>query len=176
METNIFNFKDNVNAFLEKASKEVGKSYQEYFEFKNYTDCRENEITSPIEQLLYIALTAASEIIGLEKQTLHSDGKTIFGFSITPQFKIGNYKADFLVKYFIDKNRDREVLVECDSQQFHERTEKERRYEKSRDRFFQIQGFKVFRFTGKEIVFDPFKPASEIISYLTDINLEEIIT
>jgi len=56
-------------------------------------------------------------------------------------------------------------VVECDSQQFHERTEEERRYEKARDRFLQKKGYKIFHYTGADIKSNYKKIVREIIRY-----------
>lgn len=108
-----------------------------------------HDIKSPIEQLLFAALCFKIET----RQTDH--------ISITPQYVFKPYRADFLVD-----GAEVALIVECDSQEFHERTEEERRYEKERDRFFQKHGYRVFRYTGKEILEDPISIADEIISYV----------
>ena len=66
---------------------------------------------------------------------------------IIPQYKMGRYKVDFLMKGDKDK-----LVVECDSQKWHETSEEHRRYKKERDRFIQASGYKIFRYTGKEIM------------------------
>jgi Uncharacterized protein conserved in bacteria len=78
---------------------------------------------------------------------------------------------------FKGKWESRQVIVECDSQQFHERTEEERRYEKQRDRFLTVEGYKVFHFTGAEIVRNPWSVAAEILEFVvTDrANREELL-
>ena len=108
-------------------------------------------ITSPIEQLLYAAMLKTKSMYGLND------------LAISPQKKFGKYFVDFLIE------EDKPVIVECDSQTFHDRTEVERRYEKSRDRFLQKQGIHVFRYTGKEIIENPTKIAEEILEYTSGI-------
>jgi very-short-patch-repair endonuclease len=51
---------------------------------------------------------------------------------------------------------------------WHERTERERRYEKRRDRDLARHGYHVFRFTGKEIMEDPGRVAIEVLGYVTN--------
>lgn len=67
------------------------------------------------------------------------------------------------------------LIVECDSQEFHERTEKERRYEKARDRHLLSMGYKVFHYTGSEICKDPIGVAIEILVYLTEDDKEYFV-
>lgn len=62
------------------------------------------------------------------------------------------------------------VIIECDSQQFHERTEPERRYEKARDRFLQVEGYKIFHYTGASIKNNSLDIAKEIIAYVLDCD------
>jgi very-short-patch-repair endonuclease len=102
------------------------------------------------------------------------------GLSIDPQRKIGKFRVDFAVSYHCcawansgGRPGDSKVLdcgktivIECDGHEWHERTEKERRYEKKRDRFLQSKGYEVFHYTGKEVTDDPFKVAEEILDYL----------
>ena len=72
------------------------------------------------------------------------------------------------------ENIGKKIIIECDSQLFHERTEKERRYEKLRDRYFTKKGYKIFHYTGKEITDYPCKIAAEILAYITDTSIEYI--
>lgn len=76
--------------------------------------------------------------------------------------------------YCAKENED--VIIECDSQMFHDRTERERRYEKMRDRYLIQQGYKTFHYTGKEITDSPFKVAAEILAYVTKSSVEDILT
>lgn len=84
----------------------------------------------------------------------------IWNVSLEPQFKIGSYRVDFVAK---NSCEGLSVIVECDSQQFHDRTEKERRYEKQRDRFLQEKGYRIFHFTGSEIFQMPYECARQVI-------------
>lgn len=93
----------------------------------------------------------------------------VAGLSIIPQADIGKYRADFRISHerkFKNRWEHRQVIVECDSQQFHERTEEERRYEKQRDRFLTTEGYKVFHYTGTEIVKEPWSVAAGILEFV----------
>ena len=140
------------------------------------TCCGTTPIESPIENMLYSALITLFSIeqIGEPEPENSGDFVVASGYSISPQYEIGKYRVDFLVSYGTDIfsipekrtvfNTDKELVVECDGTEWHERTEKERRYEKKRDRFIQSEGYKIFRYTGKEITDDPFKVAAEIFT------------
>ena len=161
-------FPDNVEAFFNKCGVLVGNRARLEFEDELSDACCDFSVESPIEQLLFCALAVFANP---DSAAIESAGH---GILITPQKRIGRYRVDFEVRYF---RRDEDapiskVLVECDSQAFHDRTEKERRAEKIRDRFLQVSGYKVFRFTGKEIIEDPFLVAAEIIAFVTGAKAE----
>ncbi len=119
-----------------------------------------SQMDSPIEQLFYVALhfqIRAQELPETEIQ-----------IEIINQCEIENFRVDFLISGF-NKN----VIVELDGHNFHEMAEKERRYEKSRDRYFQKKGYKVFHYTGKEITDNPFNAVNEVLAFITDNNFTE---
>lgn len=97
------------------------------------------------------------------------DGNFSDAFLIQREVKIDKYRVDFvcsLNSFFSGKNYFSSVIVECDSQKWHETTENQRRYEKERDRFLQTNGSNVLRFTGKEIMEDPKKCSFSVIEFL----------
>jgi len=159
---------DDVKKAMERASKVVGNHAAECHDFYVFSEFLNHNIESPIEQILLCAMLTIKEI--------HYAGGE--GYTIVMQKQIDRFRADFEVVYSCpgeaESNPIKSVIVECDSQQFHERTEKERRYEKARDRHFQMKGYKVFRYTGKEIIENPFKIACEIFGYLGSESAEEL--
>lgn len=121
------------------------------------TEIEENkyEFGSPLEKLFFYAWNISYQSI-------------MPIFSIIPQYKISQYRVDFLIdpltffvnhpsKYsdktlkFIDKNLKR-LVVEIDGHDFHERTKEQAKKDKERDRFLQSKNYQVFRFTGSEIL------------------------
>lgn len=112
-------------------------------------------IVSPIEKILYFTLTHFDYLSSLREENYKR-------IKIFPQKKIGKYRVDFKVKG--DRS---ELIVECDSQMWHEKDEKQRRYEKERDRYLQSKEYKVFHYTGKELMSQPLLPAVEIINQVT---------
>ena len=164
---------------LDQSSKIIGKTKEDDFNINNWNYLIDNPIDSPIEQILYIAFEAMREINGdMPYEPIEFEGKdAIIGLGLWPQREIGKYRVDFVGGYgriFRGKYEYREVIVECDSQAFHERTERERRYEKARDRFLQKKGYKVFRYTGKEIIFEHYRVAAEIVGYLTQSDPDDL--
>ena len=153
----------NVAEYLQKFALAVGSQYGDDFSRKTYLEICDKEITSPIERILFISVRALIELNCI--QNLH----------IVPQHIIGTFRADFLV-WFEKDGKLKTLLVECDSRQFHDRSEDERKKEKRRERYFVSSGYKLFRFTGSEIVRDPGKCAAEIVSYLTGLETADILT
>lgn len=119
-----------------------------------YQYCSKGMIKSPIEQLFYIAF----ETLKVIDSDLH-----VKCLEIGPQVQVLCYRVDFMVKYF-SENEEKTICVELDGHKFHERDEKQRRYEKKRDRDLQKLGYQVMHFTGKEVTDNPFKVAAEVIS------------
>lgn len=164
--------------FIEQAARAVAQRELDYFADACKTDW-EYEITSPIERILYAAILATARINGIkifgDDVILENGQPRCPGLSINPQHKIGKYRIDFAITYerkWRGNWEDKRLLIECDSQQFHERSEAERRYEKRRDRYLISQGYTILHFTGSEIVQNPWSVAAEI---LEAICLEEYL-
>lgn len=137
-----------------------------------------NGCESPIEQILFIALLYNIKVNEFQEADPITIGNYdfVYGIKIDPQETVGKYRVDFKVsmeKYLYDRennkfhNESKSVFVECDSQEWHERTEKERRYEKRRDRYFLKNNLKIFHYTGKEILTNPHSVAAEILTEVT---------
>jgi very-short-patch-repair endonuclease len=95
---------------------------------------------------------------------------------IYPQIKIGEYRVDFLIEIFTvvpkldNLNVEKpwlSIVVECDGHEFHERTKKQAKRDKSRDRWFQNHGYVVLRFTGSEIWEDAGACAHQVADTIT---------
>lgn len=169
----------DIDRFVERCASIVGQYEKDDFLCDQDSSYVHLSIESPIEQLFYTAFRTLVRINGFEAEEW-KPGVHV-GASISPQYEIGRYRVDFLATFsrWPDENgnqKTKHLIVECDSQAFHERTEKERRYEKARDRYLQLKDLKIFHFTGKEIILDPFKVASEVLIHLTDLPLDIPVT
>lgn len=169
----------NVNQFITRCSQIVGNSSSDLFALNQEFFFRDNDINSPIEQMFRIAFHTLLETNSILETYLEiSPENKIYqaGILLQSQFKVGDYRVDFIAvnqKSTIEKTKM--VIIECDSQQFHDRSEPERRYEKQRDRYLQTLGYTVFRFTGSELCKEPFRCAAEVIGFLTGNDVQEII-
>ena len=166
---------------LSVSANTVGNYEKEMFNQNLYHECFDMDIDSPIEQILYIAIDAVRHVAQINRmspQEINGE-RYVFGLDVIPQKHVGRYRVDFQIIHYGLFNKDgtqiiNKILVECDSQAFHERTEKERRYEKARDRSLNKAGFTVFHYTGKEIIEDPYKIAAEIISEIIDDDADDL--
>jgi len=166
----------NIDQFLKNCASHIGEIEKDYFYRDIYEECLEypnadHEMESPIEWIVYISLNALVKLnsnLKFAEPIETPTGTYLDGLFIHPQKRIHKYRIDFLISYNMPlwKNEEyrKKVLVECDSQEFHERKEAERRYEKGRDRFIQKKGYRIFKYTGREIIDQPFVVASEILS------------
>lgn len=172
----------DVSTFLDRSASLIGKHAAENFSQNRFCELTDLKLESPIEHMLYIAILALSDLAYFPyHDVLVTDSCThVSGLDVQPQVTIKKYRVDFLVSWYgypgqpSEATRKR-VVVECDSQAWHERTEEERRYEKKRDRDLLRLGYQVFRFTGKEIKDNPFRVALEVLNYVTGRTHEDVL-
>jgi Protein of unknown function (DUF559) len=111
---------------------------------------------------------------------------------ILPQYKLGEYRVDFLIRYThsaanglylgeVSTNSirrdsqaliERQIIVECDGHDYHERTKEQARRDKKRDRRLQAMGFPVYRYTGSEIYQDSIECVREVVRILNNSSHE----
>lgn len=89
-------------------------------------------------------------------------------FWITPQAKVGTYKADFLLWFHMGRHIGG-IAVECDGHAFHEKNKEQASRDKARDRTFLKAGFPVMRFSGSDIFKDPLACAADVREALAPI-------
>ena len=86
-------------------------------------------------------------------------GQCIF---IGPQVWVGKYRADFILGAYYRATYPLLLAVECDGKEFHS-TAPQMMRDRERDSFFGSQGLKVKRFSGKQIMRDPYKCAKQAV-------------
>ena len=136
-------------------------------------------IESPIEELMLYSLVVAAqdevENIGFVVNGCgfgDSDNGLDF-IVIEPQAKIENYRADFLLTFKSSEpgfEKVRQLVVECDGYNFHDKTKQQASRDKERDREMKKLGYDVFRFTGSDIWSDALSCAKEAIDMVTGIT------
>lgn len=115
---------------------------------------------SPIEEIMAGALVAMFNKAGAEVEWTTEPEKSEAHVVIVPQFKIGRYRADFLVRW-IPGNKS--VVVECDGHDFHRASYEQIERDRIRDQNIEAQGYTVMRFTGREIHKDAFSCAWQVV-------------
>jgi very-short-patch-repair endonuclease len=84
--------------------------------------------------------------------------------NIIKQYRIGQYRTDLAIfTQSSDPNRFIKIAIECDGHDYHERTKEQASRDKKRDRYFQMMGWPILRFTGSEIYKDPAAKAQEVM-------------
>lgn len=83
---------------------------------------------------------------------------------VRPQVVFGKFRVDFVLK----AKRGKEIVIECDGHDFHERTKEQARRDRGRDRFFASKGITVVRFTGSEIWANPVRCAEQ--AFIVAVN------
>lgn len=96
---------------------------------------------------------ATSSILSLDKCDSHIEQLMMLALTrvlpknaeIFQQFRIGKYKADFLVCGSAKK-----IVIECDGKQYHTRVNQVI-HDKNRDEFMRSLGYEIIRFSGSDI-------------------------
>jgi very-short-patch-repair endonuclease len=136
---------------------------------------------SPIEQLMLMALYLSDLHYGRNSDVwghsiAHSSNfirqhcentKHKCGVFIYPQMPVLEYRVDFLIGAMTAPDAvPHWVVVECDGHDYHERTAAQAEHDRARDRAMTAAGYRVFRFTGREIWRNPQACADEVLRYL----------
>lgn len=139
---------------------------------------------SEIERLLFLALLMSVKIGATEyTEVLMAADKGHYlslreecresrlSLIILRQAQIEKWRVDFLISALdwreeeASKWKWRELIVECDGHDFHEKTKLQAARDRSRDRSALLRGRDIFRFTGSEIWRDPFGCADQITTW-----------
>lgn len=175
----------NIITFAAKVrAKGAATNYmEEILDIFNYS-----KITSPIEQAFLVAFEIISKSKSYCETVLYriemsEDLVWDFGdisassihITVEPQKIFGKYRVDFLIRFCEHikseekKNyfRIRDLIVECDGHDFHERTKEQASRDRKKDRYLQELGYKVYRFTGSDIWKNPFECAEDVLKSLT---------
>lgn len=160
-----FSIPNNVVAFLDRASSVYGKHKEDEFSQFMWSMCC--EIQSPIEQLFLIALNLVCETNLVDIGIASDFNDKSDDLLVIPQWNVGNYRVDFALR---QHPVDKIVCVELDGHAFHDKNERQRRYEKARDRFLVKSGYSVIHFTGAEVVKDPCAVALEAFNLATELS------
>ncbi len=169
------NVTGNVWAFIDRAAELRARHARDEFSHEMLSDCLERGMESPIEHLFWIAVRTLCVRYGEgfnEPPPTEADSIG-YGVALFPQVAIGRYRVDFLVRYWmpLDAEPGKGIIVELDGHAFHDKDQRQRSYEKARDRHLVKAGYRVLHYTGSDVVADPFAPAHEVLALL-DVTRE----
>lgn len=108
---------------------------------------------SPMEDLFLTALHLALK----QHATVTQDGNcalyvgAVNTLRVETQVPIGRYAADVVLTLEVLGEPVSRLAIEVDGEEFHAVDADQVAHDKRRDRFFQLQGLPVFRFTGSEV-------------------------
>lgn len=88
-----------------------------------------------------------------------------FRVALVEQARVLDWPVDFLIVCWDQGGTAHKAVVECDGHEFHERTKEQAERDRSRDRRLQAEGYRVFRFTGRELYRDPGMMAEEVVQW-----------
>lgn len=84
---------------------------------------------------------------------------------LIPQMKVGKYRGDFAVI-----NDNARLFVEVDGYAFHDATRDQLEHDRQRDRFLMARGWRVARFTGREVWKDADRCADDVAAILRGLG------
>lgn len=143
----------------------------------------------------YIERTGDTSLVSLEEymegmvqsgsmpETAYADGIEMLGGTLLdffnafhlvlqPSMSIGNKKIRPDMVIWIPSDPKIKIVIECDGFKYHS-NQGTFTTDRSRDRALITKGYKVFRFSGKEICDDPLKSGKELVEYLDEISFEK---
>ena len=148
----------DIKQFLEEKSNNIASSWSSDI-VSTIEGCK---ITSPIEQKFYIEWNFQAGYMGDE-------------FMIQPQhiIKVGNkeYRVDFWIYCEVIYQAEEtklsvpDFIVELDSHIWHEKTPEQAEKDKQRERNLVSAGYKIIRFSGREIMKNVEKCVEETRNY-----------
>ena len=155
--------KSKVEKWLEKRGQDIKEEWMDSIKI------RIEKCESPLEKFFLIEWRY--QIEG------YSNPEGFPGFFIYPQFQINNFIIDFAIIYITEDEwfrncennfvniKDKILLVEIDSYIWHGAEPEQFAKEKERERCLQKEGYKLMRFSGREIYRDVEKCVKEVINY-----------
>jgi len=154
--------KSKVEKWLEKRGQDIKEEWMD-----NVEDII-SRCESPLEKLFLIEWR-------YQNDNFYSSGD-LKNYFIIPQYEINNYRIDFLIcldNGKIDPYRYKEncLIIEIDSYLWHGAEPEQFAKEKERERELQKEGYKLMRFSGREIYRDVEKCVIETMGYLLNRKL-----
>lgn len=128
-----------------------------------------NSCKSPIEKIFFLSFNLVSTIRDKELP------KNYVVLSVYPQYEIETKDKKFIVDFnvFLEcEDCYKELIVECDGHDFHEKTKKQVAHDNEREYAIKMSGYDILRFSGSQIYNNPFKVANDVFDYL--LKMKEV--
>lgn len=109
---------------------------------------------SPIEKITYLQIAKMFNLYGM------------YHLAVATQKEIGSFKVDFEITYEFNKEQYKKIVIECDGHEFHEKTKEQSSKDKKRDRELQKLGYTILRYSGSDIVNNPFQITKDLVEIL----------
>jgi hypothetical protein len=121
---------------------------------------------SPIEQILLTALLWEKYLPERKPAEIWDStsglGRPQAEVVIAPQYQTRNHRIDLALFINIFANEEIKIAVECDGHDFHEKTPDQAARDKERNGDLQIVGWRLLRFTGRQIRREPKRCAARV--------------
>jgi len=80
---------------------------------------------------------------------------------VVPQYKVKGYRID--LAYFPEgEDAEVKIAIECNGRKYHTLA-KDKEWDKEKNKFLRKEGWRVVRFTGRQIYKDPYKLVNKVI-------------
>jgi len=157
----------------EELLEQRGNELKEMWQDETWMQVVNSEAKSPIEQLFLIEWYFQVETHILPSESLD--------YYILPQAEIQvedkKFKVDFLAIYSKEpwlKRKNESVIVELDSYTWHGSTPEQFAREKERERELAKTGYRILRFSGREIIRDIGKCVEKVLIFLSELRAGKI--
>lgn len=150
-------------ATVDYRMKKMGMSFKEALTAEKAREGNHHPVLLDIQRERKQALESLNKINSFIECNLYmAFCRTTTEYELIPQYKVLNYKADFLVK-------NTNLIIECDGYDQH-KTKEQMTEDCKRQRDIENEGYFVIRFTGSEINKSPESCVAEILKRLEKIT------
>ena len=159
--TNYRNHYKSIDNFIQSYKDATDDKELTYFDERLQAKQKKGEFTEDQVQdiLMYLRLTKTFKF-----DSYHITTQTFF-----PSFKVDNkaIRADFFI--WVPNDPSVKIIVKCDGFQFHN-SKTSFINDKKRDRLFQLNGYRVVRYSGSEIWKDPVEVSSDLFDIIEALD------
>lgn len=174
--------KENVEKYLKKRANDLAEWWEE-----RISETLENKKLTPIESLFFIEWEKKEAEIYDEIPLRYYENEKIPLLCSQVEIEIKGKKGKILKKYRVDfliimkdlrrwdepDKKENMVIIEIDSHLWHGTTPEQFEKEKKRERDLMSAGYKIIRFSGREVYRNPVKCIDEVEQFLGKMNREK---